>query len=489
MKRASAYALAASLSWAISAQWLETILNIAKGEGEDLEALEARLGRPLGNTQVAEERDGVGIIPMVGPVFRRANLFTQVSGATSIEILARDFTAALENKDVRAILLNVDSPGGEVSGINEFAEMVRAARGKKPIYAYVGHQACSAAYWIASAADKVIVDATAEVGSIGVVAVMANPKADEASKKIEIVSTQSPRKRTDPTTDEGRALVQAKIDEIADVFVGTVATNRGVSAAKVMKDFGGGGTLIGKSAVDAGMADGVGSFESTVAALVALSRKGSSNMDLKKIALSLGLSETATEAEVETALAERQELLRATGAKSCKEAIGAVAGMTKTGEIAQAALDRAVKLEADARERELQLILEKNAEKFPPADRDFWLEKCGAKRVDATGKPDPNGKLRGADPEQLAGVASRLTRRAVLDKGHEAPEPTQVTEGATALPHALALSSVKGKMLYGGPPDVTSPEAKKVMRLMGLTPSRIKAAWEKRVERAADLPE
>ncbi|MEE4465088.1 S49 family peptidase, partial [Azotobacter chroococcum] len=163
-----AFELAASRPWLMLPDALDTLMAIADRQG-DPEALEARLGKPLDNTRAVSLRDGVAVIPVTGPIMRYANLFTRISGATSTQELATDLQAALDDPKVRAIVLNVDSPGGEATGINELADMIHAARGRKPIKAYVGGTGASAAYWIASAADEVVVDDTALLGSIGVV--------------------------------------------------------------------------------------------------------------------------------------------------------------------------------------------------------------------------------------------------------------------------------------------------------------------------------
>lgn len=257
-----------STPWAIQPEALEEIIAIAERRNESPEAVAARLGRELDNTQTTEVRNGVAVLPVTGPLFRYANLFTQVSGASSYDVLARDFNAALENPDVEAILLNVDSPGGDVNGNSEFSDMIYSARGKKPVWAYIGGSGQSAAYWIASSADQVIVSDTAMVGSIGVVVGVTDRKEADAKNGIrqyEIVSTQSPYKRVDPGTDVGRSKIQEMIDTMADVFVAKVARNRGVSVDTVLSDFGQGGTFIGQAAVAAGMADRVGSFEGVLA--------------------------------------------------------------------------------------------------------------------------------------------------------------------------------------------------------------------------------
>lgn len=261
-----AFLAAAAITWAIEPAWLSTILAIANREGPGPEAVAKELGRPLNNTRNVTMRGNVAVIPVVGPVFRRANLFSEVSGATSIEMLARDFSAALENDDVEAILLEVDSPGGEANGISEFADQIYAGRSRKPIWAYVGGTGASAAYWIASACERIVISDTAAVGSIGTVRCVPNPQAQRAAD-IEIVSSQSPKKRPNVRTEEGRAVYQAEVDALTDVFVDRVARHRGVSTDAVLEDFGQGACLIGRSAVTAGMADAVGSFEAVIAEL------------------------------------------------------------------------------------------------------------------------------------------------------------------------------------------------------------------------------
>jgi capsid assembly protease len=257
-----AFSLACSVPWAITPEALQQILEISTREHlPDFEAVEARRARRVdGADRMMIREGGVAVLPVVGPIFRYANLFTEFSGGAAVSTLARDFNAALTDPNVSAILLNIDSPGGEVAGISEFAQMIFDARGRKPIVAYVDSLGASAAYWIASAADEIVADATAMIGSIGVVAAVPNPQARSA-REIQFVSSQSPKKRPDPTTESGRGQIQTLVDDLADVFIQTVARNRGVSASTVMRDFGAGAVLVGQKAVDAGLADRLGSFE------------------------------------------------------------------------------------------------------------------------------------------------------------------------------------------------------------------------------------
>ncbi len=249
---------AADEPWAITSSALTTILDIAARQNAPPEAVAAKLGRELQNSYRLEMRDGIAVLPVVGPLFRYANLFTQVSGASSYELLAKDFTQAVENPDVKAIILNIDSPGGEVNGCAEFADMIHEARGVKPIIAYASGDAASGAYWIAAAADEIVVSKTSALGSIGVVGVYRGNKGEDA---VEVVSSQSPYKRLDPDTDDGRARLQKRIDAMADVFVDAIAKYRGVASSHVQNHYGSGDVFIGDAAVKQGLADRTGSFE------------------------------------------------------------------------------------------------------------------------------------------------------------------------------------------------------------------------------------
>lgn len=245
--------------WCITQEMMDTIVAVAE-RSTNPEAVAAELGRSLDNTRNVTERDGVAIIPVSGPIFPKANLMTEISGATAIGVLALDLRRALDNPSIHSILLDIDSPGGNVVGINEFAGMVRDA--EKPITAYVGGMAASAAYWIASAADQIVIEPTAMVGNIGVVT-QARLKDDKSS--VELVSSRAPDKRPDVSTEQGKAVMQGEIDALEDVFLTTVATNRGQSVDDIAAQRG--RVLIGKHAVEAGFADSLGSFESVLAGL------------------------------------------------------------------------------------------------------------------------------------------------------------------------------------------------------------------------------
>jgi len=251
--------------WAILPDTLGFLLRVIHRDysEEEAAAVAARLGIPLDNARAVTVRDGVATIPVSGPMFRYANLLTEISGATSYAVLATDLTAALDDDAVKGILLAVDSPGGDVNGVSDLAQLICAARERKPIVAHIGGFGASAAFWLATAAHQVVVSDTALVGSIGVVMSAVHDDPETAERHIEFVSSQTPDKLIDASTKSGRARYQAIVDQLAGVFVAAVARHRKTDEATVLADYGRGGILIGQSAVAAGMADHVATFEET----------------------------------------------------------------------------------------------------------------------------------------------------------------------------------------------------------------------------------
>ncbi|KTC34261.1 ClpP class serine protease [Pseudomonas protegens] len=262
-----AFELAASQPWLMLPAALDNLLAISDRLGDPM-ALEAKRGERLENTRQVTVRNGVAVVPVVGPIFRYANLFTEISGATSTQVLATDIQQALDDPKIKAIVLNIDSPGGVASGINELAELIYAGRDRKRIVSYIGGTGASAGYWIASAASEIVIDEASLAGSIGVV-VEAVVEGENATgrKRYQIVSRNAPNKRPDLATEEGRAKIGETIDALGEVFVGKVARNLGVAAETVPEMGDHGGLRVGADAVQHGLAHRVGSLEALITEL------------------------------------------------------------------------------------------------------------------------------------------------------------------------------------------------------------------------------
>lgn len=257
-------ARALSELWAMREPELATVLTIIARRNEgDPRAVEARIGTPLAGTRDSYVRGSTAVIPVHGPLARRhMGMLGDISGGGSLESIREDFTVALADPAIGSILLDVDSPGGSVLGTNELAETIYAARGQKPIVAYVGGLGASAAYWIASAADSIIADRVAVIGSIGVLAIVAAQPDDGT---MVFVSSQSPNKVLEPDTEKGQASIMRQIDASAAVFIATVARNRGMGEEAIVEAAEFGDIVLGDTAAERGLIDSVGSFQSALA--------------------------------------------------------------------------------------------------------------------------------------------------------------------------------------------------------------------------------
>lgn len=220
--------------------------------------------------------NGVAVIPIHGVLSQRLNILQQIFGGVSTEDIQSLLDDALSSMFVREVVLDIDSPGGGVDGIASLAESIHNARSIKPITAYVNSTALSAAYWIASATNKIILSSlTSQVGSIGVVAIHRDiSKAEEKAgiKTTEITAGKYKRiaSRYAPLNEEGISEIQSQVNYIYQIFVDAVARYRGVRRDTVLNKMADGKIFIGKQAIDAGLADEIRT--------IANKNKGGANM-------------------------------------------------------------------------------------------------------------------------------------------------------------------------------------------------------------------
>jgi len=242
-----------------------------RGDKIDIKAIEAKAGAPLDNkTKAYQVVNDVAVIPIQGVIAKKMNLFLQISGGVSTQLVGRNIKEALADDSIKSILLDIDSPGGTVDGTQELADIVFAGRNKKPIVAYSDGMIASGAYWIGSAAHKMYISGdTIDIGSIGVVA--SHVDYSEYEKQIGVKTTEiyaGKYKRIDsyykPLTKEGKQYIQDQVDYLYSIFVDQVAKQRGVSSEIVLKNMADGKIFIGQQASTAGVVDGV----STLARLV-----------------------------------------------------------------------------------------------------------------------------------------------------------------------------------------------------------------------------
>lgn len=264
--------------WAILPSTLMVIREVVARHlaGERLSAaeIEARVG--AGKSRPEASGGKVAVVPLWGVLVPHAGMMVDVSQeGTGLDAWLQGFREAMANPEVGSILLHVDSPGGSTGLVHEVATEVRAARAQKPIYAVADTLAASAAYYIASQADKLYVTPSGMVGSIGVYTVHEDLSARleaEGVKPTVISAPEGGHKFENspfgPLSEEAQAHLQGQVNDLYDMFVGAVAQGRGTSRGVVEAQYGQGRTLNSRAALAAGMVDGIASYDQVLAAML-----------------------------------------------------------------------------------------------------------------------------------------------------------------------------------------------------------------------------
>lgn len=203
---------------------------------------------------------GVAVIPISGTLVHKSGYMRPTCGMTGYDGIRANLSMALEDQSVRAIMLDIDSGGGEVSGCFDLVDAIYGARGQKPIWAVLSESAYSAAYAIASAADKVVVPRTGGTGSVGVICAHVDFSKALAKDGIAVTMIHYGARKADgnefnPLSEEALARYQADVDKMGELFVATVARNRKLSVAKVRGTEA--TTFLGADGVEIGFADAV----------------------------------------------------------------------------------------------------------------------------------------------------------------------------------------------------------------------------------------
>lgn len=249
--------------------------------------LAARPERPAAASGY-ELREGVAILSLTGPMTKSP---TSLEMGTSTIHLRRQIRAALSDPAVHCILLRVDSPGGAVSGVNDLAEDVAIANGRKPVVAYLEDCCCSAAYWAASQAGKVYANPTSIVGSIGAYLVLEDCSRmyENAGIEVHVVRTGEFKGAAVPgtaITSEQLAGFQKTLDSLSAFFVAAVARGRGLELSQV-QELADGSVFVGAEAVDRGLVDGIATFDEVLRRAAAPGRRVAADRAFADAALPL----------------------------------------------------------------------------------------------------------------------------------------------------------------------------------------------------------
>ncbi|MBG0879421.1 S49 family peptidase [Burkholderia sp. 9775_39] len=215
--------------------------------------------------------EGIARIPIQGTLVHKLGTLHPWSGMTGYDGIRALLSLAMEDTEVRAIVLDIDSPGGEVAGCFDLTDSIYEARGQKPIWSILTESAYSAAYAIASATDKVIVPRTGGTGSVGVICMHVDFSKALSQAGIDVTLIHYGDRKADgneysPLSKDARARVQADVDTMGELFVETVARNRSLTAARVRSTQA--GTFLGAAGVEVGFADAVMAPDEALASLL-----------------------------------------------------------------------------------------------------------------------------------------------------------------------------------------------------------------------------
>ncbi len=270
-----------SVTWAILPEKMNEILAF----------LEARINSEVNGvvwdgkavTSAKNVKGNIVLLPLVGTISQRIGSL-DCSGGTSADEFGMWFDAAIADPSIGAVVIDTNSPGGNVYGISELSEKIFNARGSKPIIAVVNSMMASAAYWIASAADEIVVTPGGEIGSVGVIAVhQEQSSAEEKAGFKTTVMTAGKFKGEanpfEPLGDDAKSAIEGRLNEYYDMFTSDLARNRDTKKASIMNGFGQGRMVGATAAVEEGMADRVGTLEQVIGRLLGDDAKKAKAMD------------------------------------------------------------------------------------------------------------------------------------------------------------------------------------------------------------------
>lgn len=228
---------------------------------------------------------GVAVIPIHGVITYRPSVWSEYFGGCTVLRVQHLIRGALADPSVRAIVLDIDSPGGTVDGVDELAAEIRAARTVKPLVAVANTFAASAAYWLASAAETIVGLPTSQVGSIGVYTMHEDISQwlDSLGVTVTVIAAGEHKAEALPyaaLSEDARAHLQAGVDAAYGLFVAAVAEGRQVAAEVVRGEpFGQGRVYSAKEAKKRGLIDRVGTFDSVIAKLLTTARRPGTRAD------------------------------------------------------------------------------------------------------------------------------------------------------------------------------------------------------------------
>ncbi|MBS1853897.1 MAG: S49 family peptidase [Acidobacteria bacterium] len=256
----------------IAPQKLEIILGVlAPHLGLDVLApAAAALGERPSRKPYEVTPNGIAIIPIEGTLVHKSYGLDAFSGLRSYVDLQEEIEDAATDPAIKGILLDIDSPGGEVAGVFDLADTIYSARAAKPVFAAANSDAFSAAYLLASGAQYIYAGRTSGLGSIGVIVTHLDVSASDQKLGYKYTIIHAGARKADfnphaPLADEARAVIEAEVDRTYQLLVGSVARNRSLAESDIRQTQA--ALYFGGDAVAARLADRLGTRQDALADL------------------------------------------------------------------------------------------------------------------------------------------------------------------------------------------------------------------------------
>lgn len=298
MKYQHIVARVANELWAIDAGKLHELIAVlayrAAGHEFTPDEIKARIGDGGSSSASRAQGGAVAVVPIRGVIAHRMNAMEQSSGGTSAEGVAQMLRAVMADAQVGTVVLDIDSPGGTVTGMTELAGEIFQMRGRgtKQIVAQVNGMAASAAYWLASQADEIVSIPSGLTGSIGVFTAHEDMSKALAKEGIDVTLISAGKYKVEgnpfePLSEEAKAVLQGRVDAAYATFTKDVARGRGVSVADIRNGYGQGRALTAPDALKAGLIDGIATMDGTISRLVGKKSAGSMRADISAAGMRL----------------------------------------------------------------------------------------------------------------------------------------------------------------------------------------------------------
>jgi len=252
--------------WAIQPEKMELIMSFMSERlaGGPIPEFEAATRRTTNRTE-----GKVVVVPMVGTMTQRANMMTEHSGMLSTDQFGRMIEGLSNDPSVKSIILDIDSPGGSMFGLEELTGKIRQAASNTRVVAVANSLMASAAYYTGSAATKVYAAPGSLVGSIGVISthIDASKQMEQDGVKYTFVTAGKYKalgNSAEPLSEDTLAYMQGLVDQGYQQFLSAVAKNRRTSKSKIEANYGQGKVLTAKDALSVGMVDGIRTLDEVI---------------------------------------------------------------------------------------------------------------------------------------------------------------------------------------------------------------------------------